>query len=135
MEKIKEKDKKTNGTSAYLVIGILLFYIVAATPLIGFSKTMSITSLNIIVIFIAILVALTTLEGAASTLFQSLIYLMLMVLVAAMLSLNATLDGMFQSAVIGMALIAAGTIFILYARMYPLLQQIKAYSKKVSKES
>ena len=133
METQKTEKKKGNNYSQIIVIvGILLFYVLSGVVFTGNISKASFTGYDMLAILTMMLLLATTLEASATTLFQSMIYLLVMFFAGVMLIDNALIIGVLTTSTPILSLLLIGTLLVLIGRLLPLIANItnKAENKE-----
>ena len=135
METQKTKKKKENEYSSIMIIaGVLLFYLLSSVVFAGHINKASLTGLDMLAILTMVLLISTTLEASATTIFQSMLYLLVMVFAGVMLIDNALIIGVLSSNIPVLVILLIGTMLILIGRLSPLISNLtKEVGKKEKK--
>ena len=131
METQKTKKKKENEYSSIMIIaGVLLFYLLSSVVFAGHINKASLTGLDMLAILTMVLLISTTLEASATTIFQSMLYLLVMVFAGVMLIDNALIIGVLSSNIPVLVILLIGTMLILIGRLSLLISNL---TKEVGK--
>ena len=135
METQKTKKKKENEYSSIMIIaGVLLFYLLSSVVFAGHINKASLTGLDMLAILTMVLLISTTLEASATTIFQSMLYLLVMVFAGVMLIDNALIIGVLSSNIPVLVILLIGTMLILIGRLSLLISNLtKEVGKKEKK--
>lgn len=127
--------KKENEYSSIMIIaGVLLFYLLSSVVFAGHINKASLTGLDMLAILTMVLLISTTLEASATTIFQSMLYLLVMVFAGVMLIDNALIIGVLSSNIPVLVILLIGTMLILIGRLSPLISNLtKEVGKKEKK--
>ena len=132
METQKTEKKKGNKYSQIIVIvGILLFYALSGVVFAGHISKASFTGYDMLAILTMMLLLATTLEASATTLFQSMLYLLVMFFAGVMLIDNALIIGVLTASTPILSLLLISTLLVLIGRLIPLIANI---TNKVEKK-
>ena len=132
METQKTEKKKGNKYSQIIVIvGILLFYVLSGVVFAGHISKASFTGYDMLAILTMMLLLATTLEASATTLFQSMLYLLVMFFAGVMLIDNALIIGVLTASTPILSLLLISTLLVLIGRLIPLIANI---TNKVEKK-
>ena len=132
METQKTEKKKGNKYSQIIVIvGILLFYALSGVVFAGHISKASFTGYDMLAILTMMLLLATTLEASATTLFQSMLYLLVMFFAGVMLIDNALIIGVLTASPPILSLLLISTLLVLIGRLIPLIANI---TNKVEKK-
>ena len=132
METQKTEKKKGNKYGQIIVIvGILLFYVLSGVVFAGHISKASFTGYDILAILTMMLLLATTLEASATTLFQSMLYLLVMFFAGVMLIDNALIIGVLTASTPILSLLLISTLLVLIGRLIPLIANI---TNKVEKK-
>ena len=131
METQKTEKKKGNKYGLTMVIaGILLFYALGGVIFAGNIGKASFTGYDMLAILTMMLLLATTLEASATTLFQSMLYLLVMFFAGVMLIDNALIIGVLTASIPILSLLLIGTLLVLVGRLFPLIANITKESEK-----
>lgn len=131
METQKTEKKKGNKYGLAMVIaGILLFYALGGVVFAGNISKASFTGYDILAILTMMLLLATTLEASATTLFQSMLYLLVMFFAGVMLIDNALIIGVLTISLPILSLLLIGTLLVLVGRLFPLITNITKEAEK-----
>lgn len=134
METQKTEKKKGNKYSQIIVIvGILLFYALSGVVFAGHISKASFTGYDILAILTMMLLLATTLEASATTLFQSMLYLLVMFFAGVMLIDNALIIGVLTASTPILSLLLISTLLVLIGRLIPLIANITNKAEKKEK--
>ena len=134
METQKTEKKKGNKYSQIIVIvGILLFYALSGVVFAGHISKASFTGYDILAILTMMLLLATTLEASATTLFQSMLYLLVMFFAGVMLIDNALIIGVLTASTPILSLLLISTRLVLIGRLIPLIANITNKAEKKEK--
>lgn len=134
METQKTEKKKGNKYSQIIVIvGILLFYALSGVVFAGHISKASFTGYDILAILTMMLLLATTLEASATTLFQSMLYLLVMFFAGVMLIDNALIIGVLTASIPILSLLLISTLVVLIGRLLPLIANITNKAEKKEK--
>ena len=132
METQKTEKKKGNKYGQIIVIvGILLFYTLSGVVFAGHISKASFTGYDMLAILTMMLLLATTLEASATTLFQSMLYLLVMFFAGVMLIDNALIIGVLTGSIPILSLLLISTLLVLIGRLIPLIANI---TNKVEKK-
>lgn len=132
METQKTEKKKGNKYGQIIVIvGILLFYVLSGVVFAGHISKASFTGYDMLAILTMMLLLATTLEASATTLFQSMLYLLVMFFAGVMLIDNALIIGVLTASTPILSLLLISTLLVLIGRLIPLIANI---TNKVEKK-
>jgi hypothetical protein len=131
MQNKKAEKKRDNKYSLTMVIaGVLLFYLISGVVFAGNINKASITGYDILGILTMLLLISTTLEASATTIFQSMLYLIVMFFAGVMLIDNALIIGVLSTSTPVLSLLLIGTLLILLGRLFPLITNITEKEEK-----
>lgn len=131
MQNKKPEKKRDNKYSLTMVIaGVLLFYLISGVVFAGNINKASITGYDILGILTMLLLISTTLEASATTIFQSMLYLIVMFFAGVMLIDNALIIGVLSTSIPVLSLLLIGTLLILLGRLFPLITNITEKEEK-----
>jgi hypothetical protein len=131
MQNKKAEKKRDNKYSLTMVIaGVLLFYLISGVVFAGNINKASITGYDILGILTMLLLISTTLEASATTIFQSMLYLIVMFFAGVMLIDNALIIGVLSTSIPVLSLLLIGTLLILLGRLFPLITNITEKEEK-----
>lgn len=134
MQNKKAEKKRDNKYSLTMVIaGVLLFYLISGVVFAGNINKASITGYDILGILTMLLLISTTLEASATTIFQSMLYLIVMFFAGVMLIDNALIIGVLSTSIpeqTVLSLLLIGTLLILLGRLFPLITNITEKEEK-----
>lgn len=134
METQKTEKKKGNKYGQIIVIvGILLFYTLSGVVFAGHISKASFTGYDILAILTMMLLLATTLEASATTLFQSMLYLLVMFFAGVMLIDNALIIGVLTASIPILSLLLISTLVVLIGRLLPLIANITNKAEKKEK--
>ena len=134
METQKTEKKKGNKYGQIIVIvGILLFYTLSGVVFAGHISKASFTGYDILAILTMMLLLATTLEASATTLFQSMLYLLVMFFAGVMLIDNALIIGVLTASTPILSLLLISTLLVLIGRLIPLIANITNKAEKKEK--
>ena len=131
MQNKKTEKRRDNKYSLTMVIaGVLLFYLISGVVFAGNINKASITGYDILGVLTMLLLISTTLEASATTIFQSMLYLIVMFFAGVMLIDNALIIGVLSTSIPVLSLLLIGTLLILLGRLFPLITNITEKEEK-----
>ena len=134
MNKKPIKKKENEYSSIMIIAGVLLFYLLSSVVFAGHINKASLTGLDMLAILTMVLLISTTLEASATTIFQSMLYLLVMVFAGVMLIDNALIIGVLSSNIPVLVILLIGTMLILIGRLSLLISNLtKEVGKKEKK--